>query len=539
MRLFQRACLKLMICFLTGLASADAQMSVTPFVSNVFKVTDITHAGDDRLFIVEQAGRIRISDLEGNLNPLPFLSITGRVLDSGGEQGLLGLAFSPKYYADRSFYVNYTNNSGNTVISRFRRTLSDTNIADSLNEEILFTVNQPYTNHNGGALHFGPDGYLYISLGDGGSGGDPQNNAQNLQSRLGKLLRIDVSADSGLAIPSSNPFINVASADSMIWAYGLRNAWRFSFDRLTGDNWIADVGQNLWEEINLQPSGSDGGENYGWRCYEGFVSYNLTGCLPPASFVEPVYAYSHSGACSVTGGYVYRGARYASWFGKYFFTDYCSGIIQSLNPNSMGGYDVEDHGSFGALVYTTFGEDKYGELYIGKGSSGVFKLNDSTCIPVAYIDNRDTIFTTEISYLLKTLQSPGLTYKWLFNGNVIPFANNYHYSAKLSGTYEVVVSNDSNCTNRSQPLTLIFEIDETFVVYPNPANEFTEIKWSLNFPGNKTLELIDATGRICKSVSLDSNATGYTLFTTPFNQGVYVLRIIYNDKAYHSKLLIK
>ncbi len=537
MNIFRKA--GLLICFLAGFTQTWAQLSITPFVSNVFKVTDIAHAGDDRLFIVEQAGRIRISDLDGNLNPVPFLSITNRVLDSGGEQGLLGLAFSPNFNTDRCFYVNYTNNSGNTVISRFRRSFSDNNVADSLNEEILFTVNQPYTNHNGGAMHFGPDGYLYISLGDGGAGGDPQNNAQNLQSRLGKLLRIDVSIIPGYKIPVSNPFINTAGADSMIWAYGLRNAWRFSFDRQTGDNWIADVGQNLWEEINVQPNTSTGGENYGWRCYEGFVSYNLTGCLPPASFVEPVYAYSHSGACSVTGGYVYRGAKYANWFGNYFFTDYCSGIIQSLNPNDTGGYDLQNYGAFGAFVYTTFGEDKYGELYIGKGSSGVFKLIDSTCTPVAYIGDRDTIRTPEISYVLKTPQSPDLTYQWLLNGNVIPFAKNYLYQAKLSGNYEVVVSNDSNCTNRSQPLTLILEIDETFVVYPNPANEYTEIKWSLNFPGNKTLELIDATGRICKSVSLDANASGYTLFTKHFNQGVYLVRIIYNDKYYTTKLLIK
>jgi glucose/arabinose dehydrogenase len=455
-------------------AKLAAQMTVDPFVSNVFKVTDITNCGDDRLFIAEQAGKIRIADLKGNLNPIPFLSITARVNDTGGEQGLLGLAFSPGYINDRRFYVNYINNAGNTVISRFTATVSDPDIADSLDEEILFTVVQPFTNHNGGAMHFGPDGYLYISLGDGGAGGDPFNNAQNLQSRLGKLLRIDVNVSSGYRIPSSNPFIATAGADSMIWAYGLRNAWRFSFDKYTGDNWIADVGQNLWEEINVQPATSPGGENYGWRCYEGVVAYDLTGCQPQSAYINPVHTYPHFPACSVTGGYVYRGARHSIWFGKYFFTDYCSGVMQSLAPNDTGGYDLENYGSFGSYAFTTFGQDRYGELYVGKVTSGVFKLNDAGCLPVAFITKADTIRHTGASLLLKTPYSPDLTYQWYFNDDVLPGATNYKYRAQVSGNYSVKVTDDSLCTNMSKSVLVFLTSENSLLVYPNPADAYTE-----------------------------------------------------------------
>lgn len=515
-----------------------SQMSITPFVNNVFRVTDINNCGDDRLFIAEQAGRIRIADLDGNLNPLPFLSITNRVNDSGGEQGLLGMAFSPGYAIDRRFYVNYINNAGNTIISRFTASLTNPDIADSLSEEILFSVIQPYANHNGGAMHFGPDGYLYLSLGDGGAGGDPLNHGQNLQSRLGKLLRIDVSVSSGYSIPASNPFIGVANADSMIWSYGLRNAWRFSFDKLTGDNWIADVGQGLWEEINFQPANSSGGENYGWRCYEGLANFNLNGCPPPATFVQPVHAYGHFPACSVTGGYVYRGAKYAHWFGKYFFSDYCSGLMQSLAPNDTGAFDLINYGAFGTFVFSTFGQDRYGEMYVGKGSSGVFKLNDSSCVPVAFISESDTIIYPFTSLTLKTPNSPGFKYQWFFNDRLIPNAISNSYSALVSGNYRVKVTNGTACENLSKTVYVLLNTNDNFIIYPNPASTNAEISWSLNFPGNKLIEIYDATGRWVEKANLDKSALSYKLNTLRFRKGIYVVRIIYNDQSFHGKLMI-
>ena len=252
--------------------SAQVALDFRPFVAGLTDPVALVSAGDDRLFVVQQRGLIRILDLEGNLSDAPFLDLSGVVSQSGSETGLLGLAFHPEYHENGYFFVNYTRASdGNTVVSRFSVDENNPNLAGRENEIQLLTVNQPYSNHNGGQLLFGPDGYLYIAPGDGGSGGNPNNNAQNRNILLGKILRIDVDAanETGYGIPPDNPFADDESARSEIWAWGVRNPWRKSFDRLTGDFWIADVGPNSREEINFQSAGSPGGENYGWRCYEG------------------------------------------------------------------------------------------------------------------------------------------------------------------------------------------------------------------------------------------------------------------------------
>src|SRR5690606_21188454 len=236
------------------------------------------------------------------------------IISSGGERGLLGLAFAPDYETSGRFYVNYTNPNGNTVIARY--TVSENpNVANSTGT-VLLTIEQPFSNHNGGSIHFGPDGYLWIGMGDGGSAGDPNNNGQNKNSLLGKMLRIDVSGESYTS-PSDNPFVGTDGADE-IWSYGLRNPWKFSFDRETGDVWIADVGQNAVEEINRQPSITEG-INYGWRCYEGNSPYQTSGCAAQETMTFPVATYNHPGGrCSVTGGFVYRGENYPNLSGKYF-----------------------------------------------------------------------------------------------------------------------------------------------------------------------------------------------------------------------------
>jgi glucose/arabinose dehydrogenase len=275
----------------------------------------ITHAADGsgRLFVVEQSGRIRIIKGSGTL-PVPFLDISDRV-SCCGEQGLLSVAFPPDYAIKGHFYVNHTNLSGDTVVARYRVS-ADPDVADAATEEILLTIAQPFANHNGGQLAFGPDGYLYIGTGDGGSGGDPLNNGQNTDVLLGKLLRIDVEA--GVApygIPPTNPYRLRAGYRPEIWALGLRNPWRFSFDRLTGDLYIGDVGQNMYEEINFQPAASAGGENYGWRIMEGFHCYNPAACNP-TGLTLPVLEYEHNqGNCSVTAGGVYRGSFHPNLFG--------------------------------------------------------------------------------------------------------------------------------------------------------------------------------------------------------------------------------
>ena len=292
----------------------------------------VTHAGDGsgRMFVVQQRGLIRIMK-DGQVLPEPFLDLSALVTPGGNEQGLLGLAFAPDYAQSGIFYVHYTDLNGDTRVARYRAPAPDADQADPDSAEVLLSVDQPYANHNGGYLAFGPDGFLYVGLGDGGSQGDPHGNGQNKNALLGKLLRLDVSGGGeSYSVPPSNPFVGQADARGEVWAYGFRNPWRFTFDRATGDLFIGDVGQNAYEEIDYQPAASPGGENYGWNLMEGPQPYRGN---PPAGavLVPPVAEYSHDvGGCSVTGGYVYRGPGLPELDGTYFYGDYCSGLIWTL-----------------------------------------------------------------------------------------------------------------------------------------------------------------------------------------------------------------
>jgi len=359
---------------------SQLKIGLSEYASGFSNPVDISNAGDGRLFIVEQEGRIMIIDSNKTVLSNPFLDIRSAVNSSGTEQGLLGLAFHPDYKNNGYFFVNYTGVGDSSRISRFSTSSGNPNLADPLSEERIITVYQPYKNHNGGELVFGPDGYLYIGFGDGGSGGDPQNRAQDSVILLGKMLRINVNGSLPYTIPSTNPFVGVAGIREEIWAIGLRNPWRFSFDRTTGDLWIADVGQSTWEEIDFQPSSSFGGENYGWRCYEGGSSFNTSGCLGKSNYIDPINQYSNtgfSGDCSITGGFVYRGKDYPNLNGYYFYADYCSDKIWSIH-NSSGQWIEEFHGVFGNNNFSTFGEDYHGELYVAGLSSGrIFKIIDS------------------------------------------------------------------------------------------------------------------------------------------------------------------
>jgi glucose/arabinose dehydrogenase len=361
----------LILMLISSKSNAQNDQSVNNmvlFASGLSNPVCITNAGDNRLFVVDQAGYIRIVDSTGKINTQPYLDIRSRVT-FGGERGLLGLAFHPQYKTNGFFYVNYVGAGDSNHISRFKVSSGNPEIADPQSEFKLMTIFQPYTNHNGGSLCFGPNGYLYIGLGDGGSGGDPGNRAQNPKEFLGKILRIDVNQGNPYAIPTTNPFYNNTSSLGEIWALGLRNPWKFSFDRLTGDLWIADVGQNAIEEIDFQPTNSQGGENYGWRCYEGNQTYNTSGCAPSSTFTFPVYTYPHGTECSVTGGYVYRGTVSSAYYGHYFFTDYCSDMIWTLHKVS-GNWVKEDFGQFTGNNFSTFGEDSGGQLYIAGINSG-------------------------------------------------------------------------------------------------------------------------------------------------------------------------
>jgi glucose/arabinose dehydrogenase len=343
-----------------------------PVVQGLELPVDIQNAGDGsgRLFIVEKRGRILIRQ-NGQLLPTPFLDIINEAGSQHNEQGLLGLAFHPKYAENGLFFVNYTDKNGNTVIARFQVSAGDPNRADPMSEVDLMHIDQPYANHNGGGLAFGPDGYLYIGLGDGGSAGDPHGNGQNLQTQLGKLLRIDVDHGDPYAIPPDNPFIGIGMPE--IWAYGLRNPWRFSFDTLTGNLYIADVGQDAWEEVDLVPAGTAGGLNFGWNYMEGTHSYQGQP-LVNLQLTSPIAEYSHADGCSVTGGYVYRGVDLPEWQGIYLYGDYCSGNIWGLITTGQAGPQTRLLFTTGAQI-STFGLDEAGEIYlVDYGTSAILQL---------------------------------------------------------------------------------------------------------------------------------------------------------------------
>jgi len=348
------------------------------YASGFSSISEIVHAGTSRLYVVQQGGIIQMLEADGTINSTPFANLSSVVNFDGGEQGLLGLAFHPDYVTNGYFFVYYTNSAGNNVVARYTRSTTNPDAADATSAVVLLTIPHPgASNHNGGCIRFGPDGYLYISTGDGGGGGDINGNAQNTNVLLGKMLRIDVDAETGYTIPITNPFATTDGADE-IWAYGLRNAWKFSFNRLNGAMWIADVGQSAIEEINkLDPATA--GLNFGWRCYEGNSPYsNSSGCPATSdSFTFPVAEYTHAeGGCSITGGYVYTGAAYASLQGKYFFADYCSNKIGWVNSETPG--DITWTEAFEGN-FTTFAEDVNGELYIAGGTNGtIYKITDST-----------------------------------------------------------------------------------------------------------------------------------------------------------------
>ena len=330
-------------------------------VSGLQRPNDLQADGSGRLFVIEKVGRIRIMQ-DGQLLEASFLDITDRVGSSGNEQGLLGLAFHPQYAQNGRFFVNYTDKNGDTSISRFQVT-NDPNIADPASEVKILGVDQPFANHNGGVLVFGPDGYLYAGLGDGGSQGDPFGNAQNTGVLLGKILRLDVDSAEPYTVPADNPFGNE------IWHYGLRNPWRISFDKLTDDLYIGDVGAGEWEEIDFLEAGSPGGTNFGWDFREGAHDYEGNG---PEGMVDPVAEYSHAeGGCSVTGGYVYRGSM-QEWNGIYLYGDYCSGLIWGL---IRSGDIWQNQLLFDTDVnITSFGEDESGEVYLVGDSGEIYRL---------------------------------------------------------------------------------------------------------------------------------------------------------------------
>jgi glucose/arabinose dehydrogenase len=440
------------IAFYLNSHAQNYAISLTNVLTGLTHPLYVTHAGDERLFVVEKTGLIKVFQPNATTGTV-FLDISALTKYNGttnSEQGLLGMAFHPDYKNNGYFYVNYTRkapvNDGATVIARYRVSAADSNVADPLSAHEILVIAQPYSNHNGGCIKFGPDGYLYIGMGDGGSANDPQNYAQNNQSLLGKMLRIDVNAGTTYDIPVSNPFYGHPNIRNEIWANGLRNPWRFSFDRLTHDLWIADVGQNAREEINFQPASSPGGENYGWKCYEGtnFVASNCA--VAPVGTVMPVYEYSHNaaGGYCVTGGYVYRSAKHKNLWGRYFFADAVNQHLWIITYDGSSFTTTKVMNGTAGSSNVSFGENVYGDLYLVKHASGIVQKISDTHIkqPHAFLLNTQSSYTLceGDSVIMQALFHPDLTYQWRLNGQPVPGAQSAVFYAKASGNYDVYVT---------------------------------------------------------------------------------------------------
>jgi glucose/arabinose dehydrogenase len=343
-----------------------------------FPVDLATPPGDSRLFVAERAGRIRVIE-NGVLLPAAFLDIVDRVSIAFPEQGLLGLAFDPAYATNGRFVVNYIDLNGDTRISAFRAS-ADPNLADPDSEELILFVGQPFDNHNGGQLAFGPSGHLYLGLGDGGSSRDPADNGQNVGTLLGKLLRVDLDGGTPYAIPADNPFTAIESARGEVWSYGLRNPWRFSFDRATGDLYVADVGQDSFEEINvsLASDGAGRGVNYGWDVMEGPECFEPSSGCDQTGLELPALSYDHGEGCSVTGGYVYRGGAIPELSGTYFYADYCRGWVRSFRFANGAVTDQREWESLAASNISSFGQDAAGELYVLTAGGTVYRIVEGT-----------------------------------------------------------------------------------------------------------------------------------------------------------------
>ena len=489
----------LLLLFIPTLSFSQYDLTLNPIADGYNRPCELVNAGDERLFVVQQPGIIDILLPDGTQLDGHFLDIQSSVQSSGNEQGLLGLAFAPDYCSSGKLYVNYTTTSSGTTytrISRFYVNPDDENDALENSEEVILEYEQDFSNHNGGHIEFGPDGYLYIAAGDGGSFGDPNNNAQNLLEYLGKIMRIDVSTDP-YSIPDDNPFAFIDNSLDEIWAFGVRNPWKFSFDRLTGDLYIADVGQNQWEEVNFQPANSEGGENYGWRCYEGDVPYNTSGeCADITGETYPVATYSHStGGCSVTGGMVYRGSSFPALEGKYLYTDFCSGdywIIWQLF-NEWQNFSGENLPS----SITSFGTDVWGEMYALRGG------NSNS---VNQVINNDGGFLDHIQFDGgQTLESllEGQSYNWYLDGELLDGLNTQSISINQTGTYSLEIITESGCVISASDLfvealnTFNLDLVESFDLYPNPASQNLTIAIELKSQSIKFIELdfFDTSGR--------------------------------------------
>jgi len=514
--------------------SSFAQVEPTPldvtiesYMTGLSNPVDIVFY-NDTMFIVDQDGIINMA-IDGTELSDPFLNITS-IVQFTNERGLLGLAFDPGFDTNRTFYVNYTNNSGNTIIASYQ-TYDDSLMGDPGTGTILLTIDQPFANHNGGQIKFGPDGYLYIGMGDGGSAGDPGDRSQDPLELLGKMLRIDVTADS-YSIPIDNPFVDDSGTLDEIWALGMRNPWRFSFDMETGDLWIGDVGQYDYEEVDFQEASSSGGQNWGWRCYEGLHPFNTSGCGPASDYDDPIFEYDHSGNnCSITGGFVYRGDDSELLNGVYLGIDYCSGYlfgIRRLENNEIESYNFGTNG-FG---FTAFGQDDNGEMYLAKSNGIIYKIVDPchSQIPIINYTNDSLIVTNAVNY------------HWFFNGEEIENSNENFYVPDEFGTYYCIVENEYACMIQSNEIDLTYldieeKQDSKFLISPNPfIDEFSISGFKQNV---KELTLYTLSGNIIWSLRIENNDLTHIHIPSDLSKGSYMLQLTDSNGNRYTQLIIK
>ena len=531
---------------------AQPKLVLTEFTNGtaygLTKPVCIANAGDSRLFIVSQDGIIWIVDSAGGFKSTPFLNIDSIVGSAGNEQGLLGLAFSPYYKTDGYFFVNYTDNSGNSHVSRYQVSPTNPDSAEANSQKLILYVAQPFSNHNGGNLCFGPDKYLYIGFGDGGSADDPFKNAQNKKKYLGKMLRIDPFGGNPYASPASNPFYSNAAYYPEIWAIGLRNPWRYSFDRLTGDLWIGDVGQNNYEEIDFQPASSTGGENYGWRCYEGDSAYLTSGCVSASNFTFPVHVYDHGQGCAITGGYVYRGANEGDLYGRYISTDYCTGIFLSTKPNGTGGWKVDTLQTFDQYAYTSFGENNKGELFATSHSlNRIMKITTEACLPTAHILSADTVNYCGPFLTLNAVAGTNFKYQWNVNGNPIGGATSATYDVNQTGNFSVLVTDTSACSALSNKVhvdfcTAVSEKNQFShsTLYPNPATSTTTLEFYTPASGNFEIKLFNAIGMemMNEQKEFPAGVNDWKLETSKLTKGFYFLNVRTGEKTFVKRLVV-
>lgn len=479
-------------------AQNPVELQLVPWAGGLSQVVDLAHAGDDRLFAARRHGVISIIRDSADVAVTPFLDLSAQVNDAGGEQGLLGLAFDPDYAANGFFYVHYTADTG-TGFSRISRwhVSPDPDLADTASEQVLYEWPQPYENHNGGDLDFGPDGMLYITFGDGGSGGDPLNNAQDLSDPLGDIIRIDVSdPDTTWTVPADNPWAALGN-DTLpeIWASGLRNPFRFGFDRLTGDVWIGDVGQNSWEEVDHWPGGDHSGPNFGWRCYEGDAPFDTAGCQDSSTYVFPASVHENVADggtwCSSIGGRVYRGTVFPRLQGRYIHTDYCAGEFWMLTPDGQGGWLEELGLASGEQGFAVIAEDQAGELYAGDTNDGqVYRIVDRCPMDPPTIGFDGGMLTSTAAN----------TYQWYLDGDPINGATGQTWAPSVNGLYFVVGGFANGCELRSDSIQLLTiglaegEGGEDLRVFPQPAADALVVAWTPTVPDARW-RLTDAVGR--------------------------------------------